>query len=130
MADRWQAQYDFWSSFNLPAFNENTSIEANEQDVPYPHLTYLPNGGSFDVPFQTHASLWYRSESWKDISQKADEIEEYIGQGITLPIDDGIIWIKPPTSVPFAQPMASGQDDKQIKRIYLTVEVEIINTMR
>lgn len=129
MADRWQAQYNFWSSFDLPAYNENTTADANEV-VPYPHLTYMPNASSFDVPFQTHASLWYKSESWKEISQKADQIEAYIGEGLTLPIDDGIIWIKPPTSVPFAQPMSSGQENAQIKRIFLTVEIEIINTMR
>ena len=129
--DRWQAQYDFWNGFGLPAYNENTAIEVkddedDENKIPYPHLTYLPNGASFDVPFQTHASLYYRSERWDAISQKADEIEAAIGTGITMPIDDGILWIKPPLATPFAQPMASGQDTRQIKRMFLTVEMEII----
>lgn len=124
--DRWQAQYNFWHGFGLPTYNENTSIEAEDDEIPYPHLTYLPNGAPFDVPFQTHASLYYHSEAWDAISKKADEIEAAIGTGLTIPIDGGILWVKLPTATPFAQPMASGQEDRLIKRIFLTVEMEII----
>lgn len=126
--DSWQAQYSFWSSFSIPAINELSSIEEREEDIPFPHLTYTPISAVFDVPFQANASLWYKSNSWEAISKKADEILAYIGTGRTMPIEGGILWVKPPSTMQFAQPTASGYDDRQVKRMYLTCEMEIIKT--
>ena len=128
--DSWQAQYAFWSSFGIPAYNELSSIDEEEGDVKFPHISYTPASASFDAPFQANASLWYKSESWEAISKKADEIQDAIGDGITTPIDGGMLWIKPPTSTQFAQPTSSGYDTRQVKRMYLTCEMEIIKTMR
>lgn len=72
------------------------------------------------------AHLWNRSTSWKWLKETAETIKNTIGTGITFAVDDGIIWFKIPASMPFAQVIASGSDDDQVKRILLTVEVEFL----
>ena len=122
--NRWQAQYEFWSSFDLPAFNEQTSIDEDEEQ--FPHLTYEATGGELDQMTQVQASLWYKSDSWEAISLKADEIETAIGTGLTIPVDNGVMWVHKSNTTPFAQPVDSGYTSSQVKRINLTVEIEFL----
>lgn len=126
----WQAQYDFWSSFGLPAYNEFTSIDeelVNEQDK-FPYLTYEAFSGVYDQVRAVNVSLWYRSATWEDISLKADQIGTAIGEGVTLPVDSGMMWIHKSNTTPFAQPVDTGYADKQIKRINLLVEIECLKS--
>ena len=86
------------------------------------YLTYEVSPAAFGDAVALSASLWCRSTSWEEISQKADEIAAYLGNGgRTIRIDDGAVWIKPGS--PFAQRMAVDQD-YSMRRIYINITAE------
>lgn len=116
------AIYQFWASFGLDAYEENSVYQMDE--VPkFPYLTYEFNSDSFgDGAVSLSASLWYRNTSWVTANAKADEISAVIGMGgITIPCDGGAIWIK--RGFPFAQSMGDDTDN-MIKRKLLSISVE------
>lgn len=118
------ALHSFWSSFQLPAYEEN-SIYAMKGSPVYPFITYEIQTDSFGGgPVNLTASLWYRpeNESWNEPNAKKREISAVIGMGgICLPCDGGAIWLK--RGSPFAQNMGDSSDD-YIKRVVLNVSVE------
>lgn len=120
--DRAQAIHAFWSSFNLTAIDEQSAYDTT-MELPDNYITYeVQTANIGDTVFLT-ASLWYKSTSWAAISQKADEIAEYIGYGgRVLPVADGYIWIK--LGSPFAQRMAVEQDN--IRRIVMNISVDYL----
>ena len=112
------AIYQFWSSFGLTAYEENTVPE----DAAFPYVTYQLVTDSFDREVAATASLWYRGESWTAINAKTEEISAHIGLGgKIIKCDGGRIWIK--RGQPFAQNMGDESDDL-IKRKYLNVTIE------
>ena len=119
--DKSQALYSFWSSFGLPAYDENT-VKIGEE---LPYITYSSATDSLGNIVPMSASLWYRSMSWAEISKKAEEIAEYIGKHghVVLPLDKGYVWITKGT--PFAQRM-SDDADSMIRRIYLNITAEFL----
>jgi hypothetical protein len=119
--DKAQALHAFWSSFGLPAYDENTVPD----DAKLPYITYEVATASLDdgdVALSAH--LWYFGKTWADISRKADEIARNIGfGGKTLKTDTGYVWIK--RRVPFAQRMSESDDN--IRRIFLGISAEFID---
>ena len=112
------AIYQFWSSFGLTAYEENTVPE----DAAFPYITYQLVTDSFDREVAATASLWYRGESWTAINAKTEEISAHIGLGgKIIKCDGGRIWIK--RGQPFAQNMGDESDDL-IKRKYLNLTFE------
>ena len=114
------AIYQFWSSFGLTAYEENTV----PTDATFPYITYQLVTDSFDREIPLTASLWYRSESWTAINVKAEEISQKISRGgKVISCDGGAIWLK--RGQPFAQNMGDESDDL-IKRKYLNITAEFI----
>ena len=114
------AIYQFWSSFGLTAYEENTV----PTDVAFPYITYQLVTDSFDREIPLTASIWYRSESWAGINAKAEEISKKISRGgKIIPCDGGAIWLK--RGQPFAQSMGDESDDL-IKRKYLNITAEFM----
>ena len=114
------AIYQFWNSFGLTAYEENTVPDASA----FPYITYQLVTDSFDREIQLTASLWYRSESWTDINAKTEEISQKISRGgKIISCDGGAIWLK--RGQPFAQNMRDESDDL-IKRKYLNITAEFI----
>lgn len=118
-----QALHSFWSSFGLTAYDENTVPD----DATLPYVTYSVSVGDYGSSIMMPASLWYRSQSWKAITEKANEIEKYIGLGGKIvKYDDGALWIKRAST--FAQRMRSGElneeKDDTIRRILLNIVVD------
>ena len=114
------AIYQFWNSFGLTAYEENTVPD----DADFPYITYQLATDSFDREIMLTASLWYRSESWAAINAKTDEISQKISRGgKIISCDEGAIWLK--RGQPFAQNMGDESDDL-IKRKYLNVTAEFI----
>ena len=112
------AIYQFWSSFGLTAYEENTVPE----DATFPYVTYQLVTDSFGREAASAASLWYRGESWTAINAKTEEISAHIGLGgKIIKCDGGRIWIK--RGQPFAQNMGDESDDL-IKRKYLNLTFE------
>ena len=113
------AIYQFWSSFGLTAYEENTV----PTDAAFPYITYQLVTDSFDREIPITASIWYRSESWTAINAKTEEISQKISRGgKIISCDGGAIWLK--RGQPFAQNMGDESDDL-IKRKYLNITAEL-----
>lgn len=114
------AIYQFWNSFGLTAYEENTV----PTDATFPYITYQLVTDSFDRELQLTASIWYRSESWTGINAKTEEISQKISRGgKIISCDGGAIWLK--RGQPFAQNMRDESDDL-IKRKYLNITAEFM----
>ena len=105
------ALYDFFSSFGLAAYEENTVPD----EATFPYLTYPVTTDSFsEYSVPINFSLWYRSTSWREINAKCEEISAHIGiSGVLIKCDGGRIWIK--RGQPFANSMGD-PNDEQVKR--------------
>lgn len=116
--DKWQAIQAFWSSFNLPAYDENTVPES----AVMPYITYEASTANIGKPLYLTAQLFYNTRSWADISKKAAEIGSYIGYGHRIiKVDGGYVYIS--QGSPFAQRM-SEDSNGDIRRIILNIAVE------
>ena len=114
------AIYQFWNSFGLTAYEENTV----PTDAAFPYITYQLVTDSFDREIPLTASIWYRSESWTDINAKTEEISQKISRGgKIISCDGGAIWVK--RGQPFTQNMGDESDDL-IKRKYLNITAEFL----
>ena len=114
------AIYQFWSSFGLTAYEENTVPD----DADFPYITYQLVTDSFDRELAATASIWYRSESWTGINAKTEEISQKISRGgKIISCDGGAIWLK--RGQPFAQNMGD-ESDNLIKRKYLNITAEFM----
>ena len=114
------AIYQFWNSFGLTAYEENTVPD----DATFPYITYQLVTDSFYREIPLTASLWYRSESWTAINAKTEEISQTISRGgKIISCDGGAIWLK--RGQPFAQNM-DDESDNLIKRKYLNITAEFI----
>lgn len=120
--DKFQAIHSFWSSFGIPAYDENT-VPTGDSAPEMPYITYDVVVSGFNEPVAMSASLWYYGSSWSQITTKLGEIEARIGRGgIILPCDGGGVWIVPGT--PFAQRMSDAND--MVRRIFINIEAEYI----
>ena len=114
------AIYQFWNSFGLTAYEENTV----PHDAVFPYITYQLVTDSFDREIPLTASIWYQSESWTGINAKTEEISQKISRGgKIISCDDGAIWLK--RGQPFSQNMRDESDDL-IKRKYLNITAEFM----
>lgn len=119
--NKMQALNNFWNSFGIPAYDENTVPD----DATLPYITYSASEDDFGRPVSLRASIWYRSKSWNDITAKMDEISDHITRGgIMVKYDNGAIWIT--KGSPFAQRMNDSEDDS-IRRIFMNIEAEFIS---
>lgn len=111
----------FFNSFGIPAFPD-TAVPDGQN---YPYITYEAHmdmwGGE---PISMVVQLYYYTESEAEPNAKAREIEKRLGiGGVTVPSDNGIIWIT--RGVPFCQSLLDATD-KTIKRRYLLVNAEFL----
>lgn len=123
MADKFKAIQDFWSSFGLQAYDEN-SVPSGDSAPLFPYITYSASTDSIGNDIPLTGSLWYRSASWAAISQKAAEIERFLYEhNSPIEVDGGYLWIK--RGSPFAQRMGDDSDD-MIRRIYINITAEFL----
>lgn len=115
-----QALHKFWSSFNLVAYDENTVPD----DAQLPYITYEASKDFFGATLAQSVSLWYYSQSWAAITEKAEEIAQDIGKGGRMvAYDGGAFWIK--RGQPWAQRQPDASDD-MVRRIVLNIEIEFV----
>lgn len=120
--DKFQAIHSFWSSFGLPAYDENTVPDGDDKPS-LPYITYDAVIGNFGDFVAMSASLWYYGTSWSQITTKMIQIESAIGLGgKIIDCDGGILWIK--RGSPFAQRVSDPDD--MIRRILINIEAEFI----
>ena len=115
-----QALNQFWSQFNIPAFDENSVPDG----TPFPYITYSEATDSLGNVVQLSGSIWDKSTSWERVSLKAEEIAKLLGETgyYKMKLEDGYVWFVKGT--PFAQRMSD--PEKDIKRIYLNVQAEFL----
>ena len=117
--DRYEAQYNFWSSFGVPAYEQNTVPDLD--DIEFPYITYEAVSSPWEGQTIINASIWSRSTSWLEADTISNAIEAAIKDGgQILHYDGGTIWMTPED--PFAQKMGDPDDDR-IRRIYLSVVI-------
>lgn len=117
--DAAQTWVEFLSGFGLPVYDENTVPE----DARIPRITYNWAESEFEAPVLVSASLWYRSKSWAEITQKADQIFDAVGYGgQVLPVTNGFLWVTRGTA--FSQRVTSTDDG--IRRVLLNFTLEFL----
>ncbi len=116
-----QAIQTFWEGFSIPAYDETTVPD----NTPFPYITYQVHTDSLGGLCMTNVSLWYRSYSWKEISEKTEEISQAIARmnPPSIKIDGGRLYIS--KGVPFAQRMSDDSDDA-IRRMLLNINYEFL----
>lgn len=117
--DKVQAIHNFWSQFGLPAYDENSVPD----DAVMPYVTYTVATDSLDQPVALSGNLWYRSNSWKEITLKSEEIAKAVAEKgfYSTKLNNGYVWIT--KGSPFAQRMT---DTDPIKRIYINLMAEFL----
>lgn len=124
--DKSQALYQFFSSFGLSTFDENSvpyeySFNNPSNTTKQPYLTYNVEIGDYGDEIYTSFSLWYYSNSWANIESKRKDIENALKDGgVNIAYDGGNIWIK--KSNPFAQRIGDSND--AVKRYKINIAVE------
>lgn len=119
--DKAQALNHFWSSFGLPAYDENTVPD----DAVLPYITYNTVTDSLGNVVPLSGSVWYHGTSWQAVEAKAAEIAEYVGRRghVVIELDNGYVWFTKGT--PFAQ-RTPDPDDPQMRRIYINIMAEFL----
>ena len=119
--DKMQTLHAFWSGFSLKAYDENSVPD----DASLPYITYDASSDEFGNTLQQTASLWYRSQSWSEITSKEQEISDFLGRGGRMvAYEGGAMWIQ--KGSPWAQRMAEPSDEA-IRRIVLNIFVEFLD---
>lgn len=117
------AIHNFWSSFGLAAFDENTVIDPVTGKKPsMPYITYDIVTGNLGQECYMNASIWYRSSSWTSITEKKNEIERRFGYGeIIEEIDGGYVRLW--KGSPFSQ-RGNDPEDAGVRVINLNLVAE------
>ena len=120
--DRWEAQYQFWNSFGVPAYEANSVPDI--KNLTYPYITYEAMAGGFDDTLSVTASIWDESTSWQTADELTDTIERAIALMLPVRYDGGMyrVW----KGTPFAQNMGDPDNDK-IRRKVLNVNFEFMD---
>lgn len=119
--NKMQTLHAFWSSFGLKAYDENSVPD----DAKLPYLTYEVSVDDFGNTVLQTANLWYRSSSWAEITEKEQEIADFITRGgRMLSYEGGAMWIQ--RGSPWAQRLGDESDD-MIRRIVLNITIEYLD---
>ena len=126
--DKAQALHAFWSSFGWIAIDEHSAYdEGLMEDLGDPdrYITYEGQIGEIDAPVALTASLWHRSASWADVSEKAAEIEAALKNGgVKQDYEGGQIWIT--RGAPFIQ-RGPIESDFDMRRITIQINAEFLS---
>ena len=125
MRDVAKALYDFWSSFGLPAYPDNNVpyTEDGVTTVDPPYITYRIVRPDWRNQVSTYARVWYKDTSYIAISNKVDEIESRIGEGVMLPTDNAFLLLFKDLNFCQYEPT----EDTRMKVAYLSL-IEEANT--
>ena len=125
-----QAYNEFWSSFGIFAWEENSIpddnvindlIKAGVAKAKYPYIAYQVLVDDIDHPVYPTASIYDRSTSWKTADELTNAISERIQTMGTIRLDEGRMFIT--KGSPFAQHQLESED-LNIRRIILNLGIE------
>lgn len=116
-----QTLHSFWSSFGIKAYDENSVPDGTT----FPYITYEVSSDDFGNQIAQTASLWYRDSSWASITEKAQEISDFITRGgRMIAFEGGAMWIQ--KASPWSQRM-SDSSDEMVRRIVLNIMIEFLD---
>ena len=116
--DRWESQYQFWASFGVPAYEENSVPD--EAEVSYPYITFPRVLGGFGGRTNVTPSIYDKSFSWERADALANAVYNALENGgATIDYDGGQIWIIRDDDN-FANGIGNPDDD-MIRRLRLSV---------
>lgn len=115
------ALYSFFSGFGLKAYTEYNVPD----NATLPYITYQDIQPDWRGQSTLYARLWYRSNSLREISAKADEIAAAVGEAVSLPTPGGFVMLSKDS--PFAQLMPMEGDDT-LRVIYLLFTIQAYTT--
>lgn len=120
--DKWQGLQSFWESFGIPAYDENSVPD----DAEMPYITYAAVVGPFGAVVPMSADVWYSSTSWKEISNKVDEISERLNGYALIELGDHqYIMLSKINGSQFAQRLYD-ETDFFTRRVYITITGEFL----
>ena len=120
--DKYQAINDFFESFGLTAYEEN-SVPIGDDAPAFPYITYALNTSYALDELLLPFSLWYRSTSQREINLKTADIAQAVGMSKVLTCDEGAVILRPGT--PFAQGM-SDDSDPMVKRKLINLTAKFV----
>lgn len=113
-----EALFQFWSSFSVPAFEEN-SVPSGGDFPGFPYITFPMVESSFGDDSHIFVSVWTRSPSWESAIIITDAIKDRLKDGgIYVHYDGGAVCITMGT--PFSRGMGD-PNDSEVKRMLLDV---------
>lgn len=118
MTEAATALYTFFSSFGLPAYEENSVPD----DVALPYITYQVAIPDWRDSSSISASVWYMGNGYSEVNSKVDEISDKIGDGYRQEAGNGCIWLNKET--PFAQVVPTGNDN--VKVVTLNIGLQAV----
>lgn len=126
--DKAQALHLFWSSFGIPAIDENSAYDTKvlqQLGIGYPRITYEVGEGNLGEPQMLTASLWYREPSWAAAEAKAQQIANRLGWGgKTVKVDGGYLRLMLPRDTIIFRRMAD--EDSDLRRIVFNLAVDFL----
>lgn len=118
-----QAYHAFWSGFDWKAYDENTVPDK----AILPRITYEFAVGQLNATQLLTVSVWDRSTAWTTVTEKTNEICNYIGYGgKEIRFDGGIIKIMLPYNSTIYRRFPD--EDDSIRRIVISLEVMFLMT--
>lgn len=108
-----QALHQFYNSFGIPAYEEQ-SVPDNAE---LPYITYEVADPGWRESASLSANVWYKGTSYGPLYKKVDEIKDKIGEGLRIPTKTGNIYLYRGT--PFSQVVSSQYDN--VKVCYLLI---------
>ena len=103
MQETAKAVYQFFSAFNVPAYDQ----QAVPEDAELPYITYYVQEPEWGTQATGFAQVWYRTKSRATVNEKTDEIVRAIGdRGVLLECQGGYVMLRPET--PFISPIQNG----------------------
>lgn len=118
MTEAAKALYQFFASFGLRAYEENSVPD----DVVLPYITYQVSVPDWRDSSSISASVWYMGSTYAGVNAKVDEIAEKIGDGLRVKAGKGCIWLNKET--PFAQIAPTGNDN--VKVVTLNIGLQAV----
>lgn len=119
--NKYQALDKFFNSFELNAYEENSIPKT----AVMPYITYsIVTGFLAESGVGISCNVWYKSNSWKDINAKVEEISKRLYGGEILHTDDGHIALYRGT--PFSQNIPHSDADTTVKGKYINIYADYI----
>lgn len=117
--NKYQALYEFYNSFGIPAYEENSVPE----DAKLPYLTYEIMTADLDMDnVAISCQIYFKSNSLMKVNAITEKLYNALQGGKKLKCDTGYIVLY--RGRPFAQNRPSG--DKTVKAKYINISADYI----